>query len=128
MKAERDQIRAREASGEMDDIKAALRRTIRPRRTRAIRAFYKRHGITPGRNLIALLFLPVMAVALVGGAGSCDRAAGGLLLDRATSPIAIRWLILPLLFGVLITLYIDLAFATHAQAADCDLGARVAGC
>ena len=35
------------------------------RKTQAIRAFYKRHGITPGRNLLAMLFLPIMAVALL---------------------------------------------------------------
>ena len=64
VKAERDQIRARDASAEMDDIKQRLKDDP-VRKTRAIRAFYKRHGMTPGRNLIAMLFLPIMAVALL---------------------------------------------------------------
>ena len=55
LKAERDQLRSRAASGEMDDIKQRLKDDP-VRKTRAIRAFYKRHGITPGRNLIAMLF------------------------------------------------------------------------
>ena len=64
LKAERDQLVARAAEGEMNDIKQRLK-SDPLRRARAIRAFYKRHGITPGRNLIALLFLPIMAVALL---------------------------------------------------------------
>ena len=115
MKAERDQIRARDASAEMDDIKQRLKDDP-VRKTRAIRAFYKRHGITPGRNLIAMLFLPIMAVALAGGAGPGGhdqrRPAAGFRTSRDRDP----WLILPLVFGVLITAYVDLAFATIAHA------------
>jgi rhodanese-related sulfurtransferase/membrane protein insertase Oxa1/YidC/SpoIIIJ/phosphohistidine swiveling domain-containing protein len=110
VKAERDQMRAREASGEMDSIKQRLSGNP-PARARAIRAFYKRHNITPGRNLIALLFLPIMAVALA----AVQHLATG-------SSVTLGWignigdrdprLLLPLVFGVLITAYIDLAFAT----------------
>jgi rhodanese-related sulfurtransferase/membrane protein insertase Oxa1/YidC/SpoIIIJ/phosphohistidine swiveling domain-containing protein len=110
VKAERDQIRAREASGEMDDIRQRLSGNP-PARARAIRAFYKRHNITPGRNLIALLFLPIMAVAL---AAVQHLATGSPVSLGWIGSIGDRdpWLILPLAFGVLITAYIDLAFAT----------------
>lgn len=114
VKAERDQIRARDASAEMDDIKQRLKDDP-VRKTRAIRAFYQRHGITPGRNLIAMLFLPIMAVALLAvqilAATDLAAASHGLpwipnLADRDP------WLVLPLVFGLLITAYVDLAFAT----------------
>ena len=110
LKAERDQLRSRAASGEMDDIKQRLKDDP-VRKTRAIRAFYKRHGITPGRNLIAMLFLPIMAVALLAvqdlvGMGNVPMGWLPGLAERDP------FLILPLAFGVLITIYIDLAFAT----------------
>src|SRR4029079_11622116 len=110
VKAERDQIRARDASAEMDDIKR--RHKDDPvRKTRAIRAFYKRHGMTPGRNLIAMLFLPIMAVALLAvqhlvGIGNVHMGWLPGLADRDP------FLILPLALGALITGYLDMAFAT----------------
>jgi rhodanese-related sulfurtransferase/membrane protein insertase Oxa1/YidC/SpoIIIJ/phosphohistidine swiveling domain-containing protein len=110
LKAERDQIRSRAAAAEMDDIKLRLRDDP-VRKTRAIRAFYRRHGITPGRNLIAMLFLPIMAVALLAVqdlVAMRDSAMGWLPNLAERDP----WLILPLAFGVLITVYMDLAFAT----------------
>ena len=110
VKAERDQIRAREAAAEMDDIKQRLKDDP-VRKARAIRAFYKRHGMTPGRNLIAMLFLPIMAVALLAVQELAAMINGSLpwipnLADRDP------WLILPVVFGLLITAYVDLAFAT----------------
>jgi rhodanese-related sulfurtransferase/membrane protein insertase Oxa1/YidC/SpoIIIJ/phosphohistidine swiveling domain-containing protein len=110
VKAERDQIRARAASAEMDAIKLRLKDDP-VRKSQAIRAFYKRHGITPARNLLALLFLPIMAIALVAVQSLATEVDGGLpwvphLFDR--DPL----LILPVVFGVLITAYLDLAFAT----------------
>jgi rhodanese-related sulfurtransferase/membrane protein insertase Oxa1/YidC/SpoIIIJ/phosphohistidine swiveling domain-containing protein len=110
VKAERDQIRAREAQPEMDDIKQ--RHKDDPvRKSQAIRAFYAKHGMTPGRNLIAMLVLPIMAVALLAVQHLSAMVDGSLpwianLADRDP------WLILPLGFGLLITAYIDLAFAT----------------
>jgi rifampicin phosphotransferase len=110
VKAERDQIRARAASDEMDEIKRRFQDDP-VRKTRAIRAFYKRHAITPGRNLLAMLFLPIMALALLAVQELATMVhvslpgGGGL---AARDPL----LILPVVFGVLITAYLDLAFAT----------------
>ncbi len=112
VKAERDQIRARAATGELNELEARLKDDP-VLRTRAIRAFYKRHGITPVQNLLALAFLPVMALALVAVQELALQANVGLLW---IPDLAMRdpLFILPLLFGVLITLYVDLAFVTKA--------------
>ncbi|AMN43849.1 PEP/pyruvate-binding domain-containing protein [Rhodoplanes sp. Z2-YC6860] len=109
VKAERDQIRARDAASEMDDIKLRFKDDPAAR-ARATRAFYKRHNITPIRNLVALLFLPIMALALV--AVQLISAQGGPLGWIPDVAGHDPYLILPLAFGVLITGYIDLAFAT----------------
>ena len=67
--------------------------------------------MTPGRNLLAMLFLPIMAVALLAAQDLATTSNASLpwipnLADRDP------WLVLPLIFGVLITAYVDLAFAT----------------
>src|SRR6185436_3560761 len=64
LKSERDQIRSRAAADELEELKSRFKDDP-VRRTDAVRGFYKRHGITPARNLLALAFLPVMAVALM---------------------------------------------------------------
>ena len=113
VKAERDQIRARAASGELDELKSRFKDDP-VRRTRAIRSFYKRHGITPVRNLLALAFLPVMAVALLAVQELAAKSNVGMLW---ISDLAQRdpLFMLPLVFGVLIALYVDLAFVTKTK-------------
>jgi rifampicin phosphotransferase len=107
LKAERDQIRSRAGEAELETLKKRLKDDPM-RRTRAIRAFYRRYGITPGRNLLALLFLPVMAIALLAVQELSAKMPGEFLW---TPGLAERdpWLILPVVFGVLITLYVDRA-------------------
>ena len=80
VKAERDQLRARAAAAELDDIKTRLK-SDPVRRTRAIRSFYRRHGITPIRNLLALAFLPVMAIALLAVQELTALSKAALVLD-----------------------------------------------
>src|SRR5665213_2885706 len=112
VKAERDQIKAREASAEMDDIKVRFKDNPAGK-SRAIRAFSQRHGMTPRRNLIAMGFLPIMAVALLAVQDLAGSVHGSLpWIDNLAGRDP--WLILPLVFGVLITIYLDLAFATSA--------------
>ena len=88
VKAERDQIRARAASAEMDDIKQRLKDDP-VRKTRAIRAFYKRHGITPGRNLHRHAVPADHGGGAAGGAGSRDARATAACRGSRISPIAI---------------------------------------
>jgi rhodanese-related sulfurtransferase/membrane protein insertase Oxa1/YidC/SpoIIIJ/phosphohistidine swiveling domain-containing protein len=108
VKAERDQIKSRAVADEL----AALKQRLKGdglRLTRAIGRFYRRHGLTPMRNLIALLFLPIMALALtaVQSAVATDPEPLGWIVDLSERD---RWLVLPIVFAGLITLYIDMAF------------------
>lgn len=110
VKAERDQLRARASAGEFKALKARLADDP-VRRSRAIRSFYKRNGITPLRNMTALAFLPIMAVALMAVQEASGVARSGFLWMSDLSqrdPL----FILPALFAALITLYVDMAFAT----------------
>lgn len=114
VKAERDQITSRAVADELAALKQRLKGDA-PRMTRAIGRFYKQHGLTPLRNLVALLFLPIMALALtaVQHAVSTDSEPLGWISDLSARD---RWFVLPMLFAGLITLYIDMAFVrTRAQ-------------
>jgi rhodanese-related sulfurtransferase/membrane protein insertase Oxa1/YidC/SpoIIIJ/phosphohistidine swiveling domain-containing protein len=108
VKAERDQIKSRAVADELAALKARLKGDA-PRMTRAISRFYKQHGLTPMRNLVALLFLPIMAIALtaVQRAVSTDGEPLGWIVDLSERD---RWFVLPIVFAGLITLYIDMAF------------------
>jgi rhodanese-related sulfurtransferase/membrane protein insertase Oxa1/YidC/SpoIIIJ len=108
VKAERDQIKSRAVADDLRALKLRLKDDP-PRLMRAISDFYKRHGITPVRNLIALLFLPIMALALsaVQLAVSTDDHRLAWIGDLAGRD---RWFVLPILFAALISLYIDMAF------------------
>ncbi|MEA2916826.1 MAG: rifampicin phosphotransferase, partial [Bradyrhizobium sp.] len=113
LKAERDQIRARAATDELNALKDRLKDDP-VRKTHALRGFYKRHGITPVRNLLALAFLPVMALAVLAVQELATQTNGAFLWIPGLAqrdPL----FILPLVFGGLITLYLDLAFATNAK-------------
>lgn len=108
IKAERDQMRARELSAEVDDIKKRLAGDG-PRRAREMQAFYKRNGFTPLRNMLALLFLPIMAVsvsAVHAAAVSLDREWLwiGSIADRDPT------FVLPIVFAALICAYLDVVF------------------
>src|SRR5262249_16791695 len=108
VKAERDQIKGRAVPDELAALKVRLKDDP-VRRARAIGSFYKRHAITPLRNLAALLFLPIMALALaaVQQAASIERHPFGWIASLARRD---ELLVLPVLFAALITLYVDMAF------------------
>jgi membrane protein insertase Oxa1/YidC/SpoIIIJ/rhodanese-related sulfurtransferase/phosphohistidine swiveling domain-containing protein len=108
VKAERDQIKSRAVADELAALKARLKGDA-PRMTRAISRFYRQHGLTPMRNLVALLFLPIMAIALtaVQRAVATDGEPLGWIVDLSARD---RWFVLPIVFAGLITLYIDMAF------------------
>lgn len=107
LKAERDQIVARAHEQEMKDLKVRLKGD--PRLARAMQAFYRRHGLTPLRNLIGLLFLPVMALS-VGAVHAVATVNKPSLLWIPDLSDRDPLLILPVLFAALIALYCDMAF------------------
>ena len=109
LKAERDQASARRLTVEMAALKDRFKEDP-PRRSLAIRAFYRRHGLTPGRNLLALLFLPVMALAVAGvhQAASTHSAAWLWLPDLAKHD---PYFLLPAIFGALIAAYLHITIA-----------------
>jgi rifampicin phosphotransferase len=113
VKSERDQIRLGAFSGDLEALKARLKNDPL-RRGRAIRAFYRRHRLTPLRNLIALLFLPIMAIALLGVQEAVAKSDAQFLWLTSLAQRD-HWLILPVLFAVLITTYVDLAFARSTR-------------
>ncbi len=112
LKAERDQIRMRAVGDELDALKARLADDPK-RMSRAMRAFYRRHGLTPGRNALALLFLPLMALALTAVRMVAEAYPQPFLWIgdlSARDPL----FILPVIFGVLIAIYLDICFVkTH---------------
>ena len=63
LKSERDQFVTKSNRAEFAAIKRKLK-SDPTRKARAIRNFYEHHNITPVRNLLGLLFLPVMMLGL----------------------------------------------------------------
>ncbi len=105
VKAERDQLLAAQIEGEVAALKARLSDDS-VRRARALRALYDRHGMTPVRNLLALMALPILAMAstAVGKAA----ALGGYewaMIGRLDQPDAS--LVLPVVCGLAMALYVD---------------------
>ena len=113
LKSERDQMRARAASDELAAIKLRLKQDPL-RLTRAIRAFYRRHGLTPLRNLFALLFLPIMAIALLAVQNVTTTTVSHFLWIKDLSQRDVS-LLFPVLFAGLICIYVQMAFARNNQ-------------
>ena len=109
LKQERDQLKLRAIHDEVSRLKERAS-SDRARFGRSLRALYRRHGITPGRNLIALLFLPLLAisVAAVDAAARQQRWRFLWIPDLAGRD---PWFALPLVFGLIIALYLALSVA-----------------
>jgi rhodanese-related sulfurtransferase/membrane protein insertase Oxa1/YidC/SpoIIIJ/phosphohistidine swiveling domain-containing protein len=106
VKAERDQLRSNAVAPELAALKERLRGDP-ARLTRAIKAFYASHGLTPVRNLLALAFLPVMMVMLSAiQAVAGNHGAALLWIGNVSAPDPLY--ILPLAFGILGSIYLDL--------------------
>lgn len=109
IKAERDQIRSREIGPEIGALKARFRDDPK-RLSRALRAAYRRNGLTPLRNLAALLFLPIMALAISAIQWAAEaRPQPFLWIDNLAGRDTL--FILPLAVGALLTLYLHFALA-----------------
>lgn len=109
LKAEKDQIKMHLLQDELDDLKTRLKDDPQ-RRAKALSAFYKDHGITPVRNLLALAFVPVMALNLSAIQQVATARTGETILGQnMATPDAT--FILPALFGLLGVAYILYAVA-----------------
>ncbi len=105
LKAERDQIAARAIQADVAGLK--LRLAHDPvRLARAIQALYRQYGMTPLRNQIALLLLPILALA-VEAAGRSARLGGHAMPVVGALHLPDQHLLLPLLFGCLIGAYVE---------------------
>ena len=118
IKAERDHMTSQRMAPELERIKAATKQDP-ARMSRAIQALYRANGLTPLRNMIALLFLPVLALSVDAAVAVAQNdAARNLWLPSlyASDPLYI----LPVLFSGLLTAYIDWALvSTSRQRAAC---------
>jgi len=122
LKSERDQIKIRAHKPELDQLKSQL--AADPlRKSRAIRETYDRLGLTPMRNMAALLFLPVMMLGLQ----AVEHASKGIVqpflwVDDLGVADPLR--LAPLLTCVLAGVYLLLAVARTRRAAVlwCGLG------
>lgn len=110
LKAEKDQLVSKKIAGEVEALKARLGDDP-PRMSRALGELYNRHGMTPVRNLLGLLFLPVLAISV----SAVDFAAGKLgtpFLWTENGTLRDHTMILPFVFGALLCLYLDMSFGS----------------
>lgn len=115
LKSERDQMITARCSEELKTLKQRLREDP-TRKARAIQQFYAEKGLTPMRNLTALLFLPVLMLGL----SATEQAAS--VID-----VNFLWLTdlgrpdptygLPVLFSVLACAYLHWAVAKSRRQA-----------
>ena len=114
LKSERDQLITAATKDELDALKAKLAHDPQ-RKARAVQAFYAENGLTPVRNLTALLFLPVMML----GVSAAQEASASLELPflwtadlGAPDPL----FLMPVLFCALAAVYLLWAVAKTPRA------------
>jgi rhodanese-related sulfurtransferase/membrane protein insertase Oxa1/YidC/SpoIIIJ/phosphohistidine swiveling domain-containing protein len=111
IKSERDQIVTNAKAEDLKEIKNRLANDP-VRRASAIKGFYAENGLTPLRNMSALLFLPVMMLGL----SSIELVAKTLtqnLLWIENIGASDPFLILPILFSILAGIYLVFAVAKN---------------
>ncbi|UWR58822.1 PEP/pyruvate-binding domain-containing protein [Phaeobacter inhibens] len=109
LKSERDQITTNDTADEMKALKERLADDP-VRKARAVQAFYADKGLTPMKNLTALLFLPVMML----GVSAAQVASASLqtpFLWMANLGAADPLFIMPVLFCALAAVYLLWAVA-----------------
>jgi len=114
VKAERDQIRMAALKPELDAVKQKYSHD--PATKSAMLARFNRdHGLTPWRNMLALLFLPVTML----GVAAVERVAGaGGDLGRDAAVLGVSHSLLTgLVAGVMGALYLQLALARSRRGA-----------
>ena len=109
LKSERDQIITNDSADELAALKSRLADDPL-RKARAIQSFYASKGLTPLRNLSALLFLPVMMLG-VSAAQEASAALSLSLLWIADLGLPDPLFVLPVLFCALAAIYLVWAVA-----------------
>ncbi|GHA60778.1 hypothetical protein GCM10008927_27900 [Amylibacter ulvae] len=109
LKSERDQILSAKNAKTLAKIKTDL--ADHPeRRARAMRKFQRDLGLTPFRNMLALLFLPLMALGLQSVEQSAVHFETDFLWVLSLSTPDPRYL-LPLIFAILAGAYLQFSMA-----------------
>ncbi len=115
LKSERDQILSAQHADELAEIKQRLKDDP-TRKARAMQAFYARYGMTPMRNMAALLFLPVMMLGLSATQEASTQIAASFLWV-ADLGLPDPTYLLPVIFASLAGVYLCWAVAkTRKQA------------
>ncbi len=118
LKSERDQITTAKYSDELRTLKETLKDDP-ARKARAVQKFYDDKGLTPLRNLTALLFLPVMMLGLSATSEAANSTDTPFLWVPNLGEVDSTY-ILPLLFTALAGTYLHWAVAkTKRQAVMC---------
>ena len=113
IKAERDQVVSNQIAPQIADLKQRLG-TDPVRLARAVGALYRRHDLTPLRNMIALLFVPVLALFSVAVQRVSETVPTQLLwLDNIGQRDAT--FIMPLLAASVLGVYLHAAFVTSRR-------------
>ncbi len=112
IKSERDQIISNANSDELKQIKQKLKNDP-IRRARAIKGFYAQNGLTPMRNMSALLFLPITMLGL----SAVEEASKTIMFSFLwVSELGAQdpYFILPTIFALLAGVYLHFAVAKTA--------------
>jgi len=115
IKSDRDQIVLYQNDQELKALKHTLA-SDPIRKGRALKRFYATHGLTPMRNMSALLFLPVMMIGLAAVSKASSNFKGGWLwTDGYAMPDPAY--ILPIVFSLSAGIYFYWAIAKTKRAA-----------
>ncbi len=115
LKSERDQMITAKHADELKKLKEGLKDDP-ARKARAIQQFYVGKGLTPMRNLVALLFLPVMMLGLSATEkAAAEVSAPFLWIQSLGQPDGTY--VLPLLFSLLAGTYLHWAVAKSKRQA-----------
>ena len=112
-KADRDQLVARQISGQVDTLKARLKHDP-ARLARAMRTLYGLHGLTPVRNLLALVFLPALAlsIAAVQQVATAEKPRLSWIPNLAERD---PFLVLPLAMAIVLAIYVHIAITSNRK-------------
>ncbi len=109
LKSEQDQITMARHAGELKSLKNMLKDDP-VRRARAVQQFHVEKGLTPMRNLMALLFLPVMMLGL-SAIEQAAKSVNGPFLWIANLGLPDGTYLLPVMFALLAGTYLHWAVA-----------------